>query len=59
MFFCLRIFHIYVFLELSQLTGAAAILRYPMPDLDDQIEGDDGNILEDERDDDNGIVFND
>lgn len=30
-----------------------------MPELDEQIEGDDNNVLEDEKDVDNGIVFGD
>lgn len=37
-------FHIknnFIYLELSQITGVAAILRFPMPELEDDEEEDD------------------
>ena len=37
---------IFTFLQLGQLTGVAATLRFPMPDLDDLEDDDDTNGAE-------------
>jgi len=42
--FTLKIFLIY--LELSQITGVAAILRFPMPELEDDEEEEDDDSVE-------------
>jgi len=41
MFYHFLIKFIFIYLELSQITGVAAILRFPMPELEDDEEEDD------------------
>lgn len=40
-FLNIHIKFIFIYLELSQITGVAAILRFPMPELEDDEEEDD------------------
>jgi len=40
-FYHFRIKCIFIYLELSQITGVAAILRFPMPELEDDDEEED------------------
>lgn len=43
MYYNFYIKNIFIYLELSQITGVAAILRFPMPELEDDEEEDDND----------------
>jgi len=49
MFNYFHIKNIFIYLELSQITGVAAILRFPMPELEDDEEEEDEDDYSDEN----------
>jgi len=49
MFYNFHIKNVLIYLELSQITGVAAILRFPMPELEDDEEEDDDDEEDEEE----------